>query len=599
VPAPSRIAAALASHRLPAALAALGTLLVSPALRSGLVVDDYVIRAVDTAPTPGKWALQPFDAFRFTDDTDVGRLMDVGITPWWTSPGLRMAFFRPLSSASHWLDFHLFPGSPVAMHAVSLAWLAATVAMAAVLYRRLLGAGWVAGLAAVFFALDPGHALSAGWLAGRNTVLAAFFGLAAVYAHDRARRDGDRRAGWVAPLLSAASLASGESGLATFALLGAHAIAFDGPRLAARALAPHAAVALAWAALYKAHGAGAAHSAMYIDPLASPADFARSALHAVPLNLGARLGGAPAGFSAVLAERAQPVLVALALVFIFFAAIALAPLRRDPTVRFFALAAILAVLPLAGTLPNDRNLFLCGFAALGLEALVVKRAVETRSFLLRAYTGWILFLDVVAALLLSPMNATTMNLFARYSRDPLSRVLLDDAVRGQTAVFVNPPTPFLIAHLGAMRAGTGLPVPKRARSLVPGIYAARIVRVRDDQLAVHVDGGILPRLGTWPATPGPAPAVKWEYMMQMLSSSVRGVREPVRAGDAFALTGFRVEVRAVDQDAGPTDMTFTFDRSLDDPSLRWLAWRDGGYVPFAVPGVGEAVELPPVPITPR
>src|SRR5262249_10496095 len=154
-----------------------------------------------------------------------------------------------------------------AMHAVSLAWAAAAAALATVLYRRLLGGGWEAGLAAVFFALDPGHALSAGWLAARNAVPAALFRLAAGYAHDRGRRDGERRGGWVAAGMMAASLASGEAGAAALALLAAHAWAFEKPGLAgrARALAPHAAVALVWAAIYRARGAGT-HSGLYVDP---------------------------------------------------------------------------------------------------------------------------------------------------------------------------------------------------------------------------------------------------------------------------------------------------------------------------------------------
>ncbi len=458
----SRAATALASRRLPWALAALAALLVTPALGTGLVVDDYVIRAIEIGAVPVPGTLRPFDVFRFTDGSDVRRLMEAGIVPWWTSPGVRLAFFRPLSSASHWLDFQLFPGSPVAMHAVSLAWLAATVAVAALLYRRLLGAGWVAGLAALFFTLDPGHAISAGWIAGRNTVLAAFFGLSAVLVHDRARRDGERWASVAAPLLSAASLASGESGLATFALLFAHAVAFDGPRLAARvrALAPHAAVAIAWAAIYKAHGCGAAHSAMYNDPLGAPADFARAALTGIPINLGSRLGGPPAALSMLFAARIQPALVAAELAFILFAAIAFVPLRKEPAARFFVVAAVLAVLPIAGTLPNDRNLFLLGFAALGFEALVVKRAVERQSLPLRAYAGWILFLTLVVAPPLAPANSTTMNLFSQLSRDPLSRVLLDEGVSRKTVVFVNPPTQFFVSHLAAMRAGTGAPIPR-------------------------------------------------------------------------------------------------------------------------------------------
>jgi hypothetical protein len=599
---PARIAALLASRRLPPALAALAVLLVSPALRTGLVVDDYVIRAVETARTPGPGVIGPFDAFRFTDPSDVPRLMEAGVLPWWTSPGLRLAFLRPLSSASHWLDFQLFPGFPVAMHLVSLAWLAAMVVVAALLYRRLLGAGWVAGLAAVLFTLDPGHALSAGWVAARNAVLAGFFGLAAVYAHDRWRRDGERWASVAAPLLLAASLASGESGVATLALLVAHALAFDGPgaRARARALAPHAAVAIAWVIVYRAHGSGTAHSAMYIDPLASPGDFVRAALLSAPINLGSRLGGAPASLALLFAERVLPLLAAVGLAFALLAALALAPLlRREPAARFFAVAAVLALLPIAGTIPNDRNLVFVGFAGLGLSALVVRRAVEARSWPLRIYAGYLLLLEIVVALPLVPANATTtMKLFARLSRDPLSRVLEDDAVRGQTAVFVNPPAQFFMSHLGAMRAGTGEPMPSKLRALVPGIYPARVVRVRGDQLAVHVEGGILPRTGTWPAGGGEAPVAKWEYMGQALGRFVRGPRDPMRAGEVIALEGFRVSVDAVAGDGGPSDMTFTFDRSLDDPSLRWLAWQGDGYVPFAVPPVGGAVELAPASLRP-
>jgi hypothetical protein len=125
------------------------------------------------------------------------------------------------------------------------------------------------------------------------------------------------------------------------------------------------------------------------------------------------------------------------------------------------------------------------------------------------------------------------------------------------------------------------------------------VRVRDDQLAVHVEGGILPTPGTWPLAPGPAPAMKWEYTGQYLTAFTRGLQEPMRAGDTGSLAGFQAEVVRVSGDDGPSDMTFTFDRSLDDPSLRWLAWKDGGYVPFAVPPVGGAVELAPASMNPR
>ncbi len=110
---------------------------------------------------------------------------------------------------------------------------------------------------------------------------------------------------------------------------------------------------------------------------------------------------------------------------------------------------------------------------------------------------------------------------------------------------------------------------------------------------MHVEGGILPRPGTWPASGGEAPVAKLEYSGQHLGSFVRGPREPMHAGEVITLEGLRVEVNAVAGDGGPSDVTFTFDRSLDDPALRWLAWQGDGYVPFVVPPVGGEVALLP------
>lgn len=596
----SRIAAILSSRRLPWALAALASLLVAPSIGMGFVVDDYAIHAVDIGRGPPlASASTPFDTFRFTTPENLPGLLDQGALPWWTSPHLKLAFFRPLASVSHWLDHRLFPDAPAAMHAVNIAWLAATMVVAALLYRRLLGAGWVAGLAACFFAFDPGHAVAVGWIATRNALLAAFFGLASLHAHDRWRRHGAQWALPVSALACAASLAAGEAGAATLALLFAHAVAFEGPGLAprVRALAPATVVALGWAAIYRGLGYGAAHSAMYADPLGSPAAYLKSAALSIPINLGSRLGGPPAAICTFLAERLLPVLALAGLAFAIAVAAALAPLRRDPAARFFALGAVLACLPSAGTLPSDRNLFLAGFAAFGLLALVVRRAAEQPSWPRRVHAGWLVLTGIVIAAASMPANAGSLGMFAKLSRDPLSRVLLDDAVATQTVVFVNPPSQFFVSHLLPMRAGTKLPIPARIRALVPGIYPARVTRPRADQLAIHVDGGMLPLPGNWPASPGPAPAFKIEYVAQHLGSFVRDRDEPMRAGDTVSMPGCRVEVVAVTPDGGPSDITVTFDRPLDDPSLRWLMWQRDGYVPFVVPEVGGAVDLPAATIT--
>ena len=49
---------------------------------------------------------------------------------YFTDPGLRVAFFRPLSSLSHRLDLALWPASPQLMYLHSLAWFGALLAAA-------------------------------------------------------------------------------------------------------------------------------------------------------------------------------------------------------------------------------------------------------------------------------------------------------------------------------------------------------------------------------------------------------------------------------------------------------------------------------------
>lgn len=73
-----------------------------PALRALLLHDDYAQRAMaDGGITPTRGALDLYD---YIDDSDRASLLDRGALPWWTSPGLVLRFFRPLSSVLAWVD---------------------------------------------------------------------------------------------------------------------------------------------------------------------------------------------------------------------------------------------------------------------------------------------------------------------------------------------------------------------------------------------------------------------------------------------------------------------------------------------------------------
>jgi hypothetical protein len=67
---------------------------------------------------------------------------------------------------------------------------------------------------------------------------------------------------------------------------------------------------------------------------------------------------------------------------------------------------------------------------------------------------------------------------------------------------------------------------------------------------------------------------------------------PFRAGDRIPLAHLTVEVREVDEDGAPTRTRFTFDRSLDDPSLAFRYWEGSKLALWTPPPDGGRVQLP-------
>ncbi|MFZ2059372.1 MAG: hypothetical protein WAU82_00030, partial [Candidatus Binatus sp.] len=179
------IRTALADRRLPLAVAVLSAVAMLPALTAGWQLDDYFQRVT----LLGYGDARPIDTFiQYIDRAHNLRQMDSGTLPWWASPDLRQAFLRYASTLTMMLDYRLWPNHPALMHLHSLLWLSAAVLVAALLYREVLGATWIAGLAALMYALDGAHAVPAEYLANRNALIACCFGFLSLLAFVRWRK---------------------------------------------------------------------------------------------------------------------------------------------------------------------------------------------------------------------------------------------------------------------------------------------------------------------------------------------------------------------------------------------------------------------------
>lgn len=586
---------------------ALGVALTLPSAWLGRSTDDYV-QQLRLGHNPG--ALRgfdpaPLDLFTFASGAPAQRraLMDEGVFSWWTPPGFRLAFWRPLSAATHVLDDALWPHSPALAHLHSVAWFALLLVVVGALYRRLWAGlypravtRWLAGLALLLYALDDAHGPTVGFLANRNALVAAVFSFAALLAHDRWRRAAWRPGAALGPLLFGAGLLAGESSLAILAYLGAYVLLLDpAPTLwrRARATAAWAAVAVAWYAAYKLQGYGTLGSGVYLDPAANPAAYASAAATRVPVLL---LGQQALPWSDLWLLWPPDIahfVLSLAVSVLLTGLWLLWPvLRRDRVVAFWALGGFVAALPIAATFPADRLLIFVGVGGMGQVAAVLalvftrgERGFPRRFTWTDQKPWWQLNMATTALALVTihllispimlPIRARTM------ATVDDSQALLDDLVprtpdvAAQDLVVVSAPTDGLVSYLPIRRAAQGTPRPAHLRLLSTGLAAADVRRPNARTLIISRPAGFL--------------ETEPERMLRAASL-------PFTTGERVEVPGLAVDVLAVTEDGRPRDVRFSFDHALDDPRYRWVAWQGISFAPWTPPAVGAEATLAAVDV---
>ena len=357
-----------------------------PSVWNGVTLDDHFHRLAILEPDrlPGQ-SSSPMKLFSFVDGDPehLHQAMDIGLFPWWTLETLRINFLRPLSALTYHFDYVLWPGSPAWIHLHSLLWYGLLVYLAAIAYRRIIGAGWVAGLAALLLAVDDAHAMTVGWLANRHALVAATFGLVAFLSHSGSKRDASKLPHLAGPLCFALSLLSAESGVATLAYIVSFAVCIDRRPWRARAigLVPYGLILLVWRVAYSSLGYGALGSDFYVDPGREPLVFAATALERAPLYLLGQWAVPPAevytAFSSVARAQYLGAWFFLAvMVYVLFPLV-----RSSPVARFWALGMLFSIVPICAVVADNRNLMFVGFGAMGLLAQFVGAMFEQQAWL--------------------------------------------------------------------------------------------------------------------------------------------------------------------------------------------------------------------------
>jgi hypothetical protein len=372
-----RARALLHSPNAPMALALLAFLISLPSIALGLQLDDRTYLRLFAS------GRGPLELLHETSES-LAHEKQLGVFAWWSSPDFAVHFLRPATAASHWLESRLWPDSAWLMHLSNCLLYAMLVAVAALLYRELNPRdSKLAGLAALMFTVDEGHAQSVGWIASRHVVLATLFALLALLLHIRGRVHRRFSLQLASVTCTALALLSAEYGLVALAYIAAYAGVFEPGPLPARlkSVWPHALLGLIWVSIYVALRGGVRDASWYRDPITAPADTILQGLADLPLWLVSQLGGDVASAAVVLQPAVARILALL--FFVPLLALLLPPLAASKPARFFATGMLMSCLLLFATVPQDRLLLAASFGGFGWLACFMCGVGEHSSALVR------------------------------------------------------------------------------------------------------------------------------------------------------------------------------------------------------------------------
>jgi len=574
----------------------LTALFYAPALMGGYFADDHFhMFALGELPEVFNRQFNLFAFLRSPEEIQIMRKW--GMAPWWTSDALKIDFFRPIPSFTHWLDFALFGRNPAAAHLVSIGWYMLSIGLVyRVLARFIEDGSRTLLLAVAIFALDDTHALNVQWLANRNDIIAAVFLLSAFLGWLRLTEGkGSARANVALTLFGfMGALLSKESSVVFPALVLAHAVilpAKKDAKLIDRVRPQfwlHAAlalVALAYVVAYFKSGHGP-NSVYYLNPGKNPGLWAAQFFRSGAFHLVILATGVPLHVLSSSPVRDYPIPAAfVAALTVGFWAVVWKVLRHDRQTRFFIAWMVIAQLILTTSFPDPRILYLPSIGFAYVVARVMQEAWRQRDEwkLARPVVVTLVSLHLVFAPILDQICLHVVNGlqdgYASVRKGVQENV---DFTRlpeeGQQVFFLN----------WHQREATALANLYLSRSLPTGAEAEVTAKLNDPKLSytqktdqafaairVHyyalsfllgeVDARVInDREITLSPTQGQFFPTLFEQLY-MTSTTFT-------VGQTFELPAFKATIEALNDQGEVSRVLFTFPKPLSSPTYKFLAW---------------------------
>jgi len=541
-----------------------------------LIADDWLIQATLTHRPAVQFSL-PFSLYSFFEpETNKLGIAD-GTLPWWTDEHVRIAFSRPLTSASLALNAWVF-GADVQTFRIVNALLVGIAGWAVyAISLELVASRVVAGLSALCFVLSDVHQVPINWVACRHSLLCAAIGGWSLWAYlvHRKQKTQSKALLWASLLGWAITLLASESVIQFVPYILAIEIGFLGrPERASESKRWIVFWLVAGALLLFAIHGRAVYSGDYVDGLREPIRAIRR------IGIGSLWASATL-LTGVVQQVTEWRIVAFDVVLLGAAVLALwwatGELADRAQVRAFALSSIFAAAPAllgvaTGTYLGGRLLTIAALGTSIWTALVVSRLWS------RPRWGW----RSVALLVFSPhivfgplvIMDTTFGTPGRWR--PYERFIDAIAVplpggSGVTVALCSPE--FTESALGAWN---------RAMRQVRGVdgHMAPLFAGPRNLILTRVERDRLRLVATSYKEPLPLDALVRDFS-----------RSPLVPGDTVR-TGYGT-VQVVEATEGyPTAIDFMPPPGVSLDRVPTVTWDGARMAPVVLPPVGESVELP-------
>ena len=554
-------------------------------------MDDYFQRKILVGPW--EWPVHDsslFGMFSFMDGDPVRtqRMMDAGVLPWWTFPQVKVAFWRPLSEITHWLDYQLWPQHYWLMHAQSIVWFGVLIGILGGFYKRIMGIGWLSGLAGLLFVIDNNNALPVCWLANRNAVIAAVFGVLSLRSYVNSQKERCGLARLIGPVWLVLALLASEAGLGIVGYLVAYALFLVPGKLLTRikSLFPYVMIVLVYYIFYRIKGFGASYTGAYIDPGSSPLAFIKIIGERIPILLAAQFADLSAdlyGMDAYIHYIPHGnfwawILATFIVVCVFWVLLPL--VRKDAITRFWLFGLLAALLPVSATFPSNRLLLFSGIGAAGVIARFLQLQVDRPAWLpinrpWIKISGYLSIFFVGIHLFLAPLMLTVTSLSAWAFQHflitvPAISIPESTHLDEKSVILINPPIGFWGCMYPLAREEQGLKVPDRLQTLASGNQPMNVIQRDDYCIEIQIENG---------------------FLQGTLDQIMRGPDQPFTVNEEIKLVGWTVRILKLAENGQPSQVLFCFEKPLSSPDIlivKWQNWKFQQWIPY--PGKKEILQ---------